>query len=248
MDLDIKNSKGQNLAADIDLPRGKTHCVIMCHGFTSNKDDHFFPELAAAIKRKGVAALRFDFTGNGSSEGTFAEGTFSQQVADVRAVVDYLAKQSKIISIGILGHSMGASVAAMAAAEDVRIKEIALLNCATSLKKSSNKTFFKNFWDYTFKGKFEFIDSKGAAHEVDRKYVKEFRSVNMFNVIQMVRQKKLFVNSTDDKYSDDASKRKLFEVSPGPKKEVRIEGADHNFKGRHKEVIDACVDFFEVYL
>ena len=48
------------------------------------KDACFLPELAAALAAEGQSSLRFDFSGNGESEGEFALAGFSREVSGTR--------------------------------------------------------------------------------------------------------------------------------------------------------------------
>ena len=59
--------------------------------------------------------LRFDFTGLGSSEGEFANTTFSSNVADLVAAADQLRKVKQAPAI-LIGHSLGGAAVLAAAA------------------------------------------------------------------------------------------------------------------------------------
>jgi putative redox protein len=60
--------------------------------------------------------LRFDFSGNGQSQGFFAESTFTKQIKEMQAAVAVL-KARGATRIGLAGHSMGASISVLAGAE-----------------------------------------------------------------------------------------------------------------------------------
>ena len=63
-------SEGQQLAASLDLPeREPLAYALFAHCFTCGKDVLAAKRIAAALAAKGIAVLRFDFTGIGSSEG-----------------------------------------------------------------------------------------------------------------------------------------------------------------------------------
>ena len=83
-------AKGQQLAAALDMPEGATAYALFAHCFTCGKDVLAAKRIAAALAAKGIAVLRFDFTGLGSSEGDFANSTFSSNVADLVHAADHL--------------------------------------------------------------------------------------------------------------------------------------------------------------
>jgi alpha/beta superfamily hydrolase len=66
--------------------------------------------VARALDRHGVATLRFNFRGVGSSQGKFANG--SEEVADVRSAIDLFRKWPGVDSkrLVLVGYSFGAQV------------------------------------------------------------------------------------------------------------------------------------------
>ena len=55
--------------------------MILCHGLGDHKDGFCLPELADSLCALGVSSLRFDFPGNGESEGTFRYGNMRDEVS-----------------------------------------------------------------------------------------------------------------------------------------------------------------------
>ena len=58
--------------------------ALFAHCFTCSKDSRAAKRMAEALAMRGIALLRFDFTGLGSSEGDFANTDFSSNVDDRR--------------------------------------------------------------------------------------------------------------------------------------------------------------------
>ena len=84
-------SEGQQLAAALDLPEGEPMAyALFAHCFTCGKDVLAARRIALALTAKGIAVLRFDFTGLGSSEGDYTNSTFSSNVADLVLAADHL--------------------------------------------------------------------------------------------------------------------------------------------------------------
>src|SRR5207248_3385670 len=74
---------GHQLSAALELPDGEPAAfALFAHCFTCGKDTLAAKRISVALAAKGIAVLRFDFTGLGSSEGDFANSTFSSNVAD----------------------------------------------------------------------------------------------------------------------------------------------------------------------
>ena len=107
---------GQKLAARLDAPdQAPSAYALFAHCFTCGKDVLAAKRIAVALAAKGIATLRFDFTGLGSSEGEFANSTFSSNVADLVRAADHLRETRKAPAI-LIGHSLGGA-AILAAAE-----------------------------------------------------------------------------------------------------------------------------------
>src|SRR3982075_4752539 len=110
-------SEGQQLAAALDLPeREPMAYALFAHGFACGKDVLAARRIALALAAKGIAVLRFDFTGLGSSEGDFANSTFSSNVADLVRAADHLRETRKAPAI-LIGHSLGGAAVLAAAAQ-----------------------------------------------------------------------------------------------------------------------------------
>ncbi len=102
---------------------GSRLTVIMTHGYRNNRVGHSVPQLAVAraLHEMGANVLMFDFRGSGDSDGHLTSvGVFEQRdiLAATQAVSTKWAPQSTIV---ILGYSMGASTALMAAADDPEV-------------------------------------------------------------------------------------------------------------------------------
>jgi pimeloyl-ACP methyl ester carboxylesterase len=108
--------------------RGGMPVVIFVHGISSNRTGEGMTELACMLNARGYGALLFDLRGHGvSGEGTMSGGWHERM--DVLGAFDYLRGRGvSTDSIGLLGMSVGAATAALAAAAEPRIRA-AVLDC-----------------------------------------------------------------------------------------------------------------------
>ena len=110
-------SEGQHLAATLDLPEQEPIAyALFAHCFTCGKDVLAAKRIAVELAAKGIAVLRFDFTGLGSSEGDFANSTFSSNVADLVLAAAHLRQTRKAPAI-LIGHSLGGAAILAAAGQ-----------------------------------------------------------------------------------------------------------------------------------
>ena len=71
--FDFPNAAGQQLTALLQQPTGEPRgYALFAHCFTCSKDSRAARRIAESLAGRGIAVLRFDFTGLGSSEGEFA--------------------------------------------------------------------------------------------------------------------------------------------------------------------------------
>lgn len=83
---------------------GSRHAVLLQHGYGSNKDGFHLRRIAQTLAGGGVGSLRFDFSGNGESSGSFRFANYAAEVDEMKAAADYLSDTGSNL-IGILGHS-----------------------------------------------------------------------------------------------------------------------------------------------
>lgn len=99
--------------------RSKYPVVILFHGFTGSKIENkfLFVRFARKLVQHGLGCVRFDFSGSGESDGTFAEMTFSGEVHEGSEILNRVKKidWADPAKIMITGFSMGGAVATQVA-------------------------------------------------------------------------------------------------------------------------------------
>lgn len=113
-DLRVPGPRGQ-LAAWF-LPARNDCTLICCHGINDNRGQ-WLRQVSDLHRRSGYGALLFDFAGHGDSDGN--QVTYgAREALDVAAVLDYLRARDDVDAtrIAILGYSLGAITATLAAA------------------------------------------------------------------------------------------------------------------------------------
>src|SRR3982750_1518005 len=115
--FDFPNTRGEKLSALLDRPAGQPVAfALLAHCFTCGKDVLAAKRIADGLSARGIAVLRFDFTGLGASEGEFANTTFSSNVGDLVAAADHLRRTHRAPAL-LLGHSVGGAAVLAAAGE-----------------------------------------------------------------------------------------------------------------------------------
>ena len=141
-DISIPTPMGHMLAGTLTLPRGASRgnpvgaIVTVTGSGAQDRDEAIglqgfrpFRQIADALGRAGIAVLRMDDRGTGSSGGTFKGSTSADFAEDIRAGLAYLRTRPEIRAsrLGVLGHSEGAIIAPMVAEKEPALRAIVLL-------------------------------------------------------------------------------------------------------------------------
>ena len=102
------------------LPRPETDQVVIgCHGYRGGKSELI--GIATILWRAGFNVLIFDFHGHGAAAGSNVTLGY-REVQDLYAAIDYVSGRIPAARIGVIGYSMGASVAIMGSARRPEVR------------------------------------------------------------------------------------------------------------------------------
>lgn len=109
---------GKRMYGMLHLPEGMPQGgVVFLHGFGGHRGEagRLFVRAARCLEKKGIACLRFDFTGSGDSEGEDRDMTVLTEVEDALAACDFFQRETGLsnTNLGLLGLSLGGAVAAL---------------------------------------------------------------------------------------------------------------------------------------
>jgi uncharacterized OsmC-like protein/fermentation-respiration switch protein FrsA (DUF1100 family) len=216
---------GQQLAAALELPdREPVAYALFAHCFTCGKDVLAARRIAVALAAKGIAVLRFDFTGIGSSEGDFANTTFSSNVADLVRAADHLRETRKAPAI-LIGHSLGGAAILAAAAQIPDAKAIVTI-AAPSDPAHVTGLFADRVADIREQGKVE-VSLAGRAFPISREFIDDIAEHNLMAHVNKLHRALLVMHApTDDTVSIDNATR-IFLAAKHPKSFVSLVDADH---------------------
>ncbi|KAK1375789.1 BAAT/acyl-CoA thioester hydrolase carboxy-terminal protein [Heracleum sosnowskyi] len=161
----IENSYGQKLVGILH-ETGSKELVIICHGFRSSKERIPMVNLAAAFTNKGISAFRFDFTGNGESEGSFQYGNYRREADELRNVVQFFHAEKRLID-AVIGHSKGGNVVLLYASKYSDVSTVVNISGRFNLERGIEGRLGKDF--------FQRIKQSGYIDVKDRRGKIEYR-------------------------------------------------------------------------
>ena len=235
----FEGSDGVQLAAALDLPDGAIKAyALFAHCFTCGKDVLAARRISAALADRGIAVLRFDFTGLGSSEGEFANSTFSSNVADLVRAADHLRQTRKAPAI-VIGHSFGGAAILAAAGQIAEAK--AVVTIAAPSDPAHVTHFFKDrIEDIRQQGKVE-VSLAGRPFHIKREFIDDVAEQALTDKVSKLHKALLVMHSpTDDTVGIDNATH-IFVAAKHPKSFVSLAGADHLLSQRRDSVYVADV-------
>jgi len=244
----FSGSEGQQLAAALELPEGEAVAfALFAHCFTCGKDVLAAKRIAVALAAKGIAVLRFDFTGLGSSEGDFANTTFSSNVADLVRAADHLRDTRKAPAI-LIGHSLGGA-AILAAAGQIPDAKAVVTIAAPSDPAHVTHFFADRVDDIRKHGNVE-VSLAGRPFHIKREFLDDIAEHNLMDHVAKLHKALLIMQSpTDDTVGIDNATR-IFVAAKHPKSFVSLAGADHLLSDKRDGmyVADVIAAWAERYL
>ena len=223
--FDFLNDRGERLSALLDRPAGKPRAyALFAHCFTCGKDIHAAKRIAAGLTALGIAVLRFDFTGLGSSEGEFANTTFSSNVADLVAAARHMREQGHAPAI-LIGHSLGG--AAILAAADAIPEARAVVTIAAPADPAHVTHMFRDSIDAIRQsGRIE-VSLGGRPFHISREFLDDIESQKQSGRIARLHKALLVFHSPTDEVVGIDNATAIFIAAKHPKSFVSLTGADH---------------------
>jgi uncharacterized OsmC-like protein/fermentation-respiration switch protein FrsA (DUF1100 family) len=216
---------GHQLAAALDLPEQEPLAyALFAHCFTCGKDVLAAKRIATALAAKGIAVLRFDFTGIGSSEGDFANSTFSSNVADLVHAANHLRETRKAPTL-LIGHSLGGAAILACAGQIAEAKAVVTI-AAPSDPEHVTGLFKEQIEDIRKQGRVE-VSLAGRPFTITREFLDDIAEHGLMARVTTMRKAILVMHApTDDTVSIDNATR-IFLSAKHPKSFVSLAGADH---------------------
>jgi uncharacterized OsmC-like protein/fermentation-respiration switch protein FrsA (DUF1100 family) len=216
---------GHQLAAALELPDGEPGAfALFAHCFTCGKDTLAAKRMSVALAAKGIAVLRFDFTGLGSSEGDFANSTFSSNVADLVRAADHLRATRKAPAI-LIGHSLGGA-AILAAAGKISEARAVVTIAAPSDPAYVTGLFKERIDDIRAQGEVE-VSLAGRPFRIKREFLDDIVEHELTKDVTGLHKALLVMHSPVDDTVGIDNATKIFVAAKHPKSFVSLDHADH---------------------
>jgi len=235
--IQFSNLSGEKLAGTFHVPaENSRHGIILGHCFTCSRHTRVLRDLSLALLDVGFKVLRFDFSGNGQSEGNFSESFYSKQVDDIKAAASFISAQD-VSWIGVAGHSMGAMVALLAASQMKNIKAICTLAAKASPLQSFHFLSQDQIQELQSTGRVNFI-SRGRNLELTEAFFADAAKYDLSSIMPSLPQPLMVVHGDMDEIIPVENAYRLHQYKRVNTELAIISGADHMFsQDEHRQEV-----------
>ena len=222
------NQQGEKIAGTLHSPeRPAGGGVVFGHCFTCSRHTRIIREICNELAEKDILALRFDFSGNGQSEGEFSASDYSKQIAEMQTATAVIAEKGAR-RIGLAGHSMGAVIAVLAAARIRTVKAV----CALAGRLSGlNATHFfsqKQLKELKDTGRVSF-NSRGRSLQLSTQFFADAKQYDLPEIVKSLQTPLMVVHGDADEIIPVQNAYLAKTLNPEYTELVVIPGADHMF-------------------
>lgn len=221
----FENSEGESLTGLLEMPTGAIKSyALFAHCFTCSKDNPAAARIALALASRGIAVLRFDFTGLGTSAGDFSDTNFSSNIQDLLVAAQYLEQQYAAPSL-LIGHSLGGAAVLAAAQELPSVKAVVTIGAPATA--SHVKHLFADSYHKLQDQQSVQVELGGRSFNIRRQFIDDLEKYNSVAHIGELRKALLILHAPlDDTVSIDEAAR-IFTAAKHPKSFVSLDHADH---------------------
>ncbi|KAK1603190.1 hypothetical protein QYE76_016560 [Lolium multiflorum] len=240
----IMNRYGEKLVGVLH-EAGSKDIVVLCHGFRSSKESRTIMGLTDALTSEKISVFRFDFSGNGESEGTFQYGNYYKEVEDLHAVIQHL-KDQKRDTRAIAGHSKGGDVVIIYASMYQDVSRIINMSGRFDLKRGIADRLGNDYMERI--NQHGFIDvgqKKGQSiYRVTKESLMDRLKIDMQSACMSIDPncRVLTVHGSDDDVVPSEDAIEFHKYISNHELHI-IEGADHRYSSHQLELANIVVKF-----
>jgi alpha/beta superfamily hydrolase len=227
--IEFPGATGAQLAARLDSPPEPRAFAVFAHCFTCGMDVFAASRIAEGLTRRGIAVLRFDFTGIGSSEGEFANTNFSSNVDDLVAAADYLRQNHGPPTL-LIGHSLGGAAVLAAASRVPDATAVATIGAPANAAHVIHN-FAANLSEIAEKGTAE-VTLAGREFTITRQFLDDLAEQNILSGLGDMKKALLVCHAPRDEYVGIENASAIFAAARHPKSFLSLDTADHLLHNR----------------
>jgi len=222
--VEFPGALGARLSARLDSPAAPPLAyALFAHCFTCSKDTRAATYLSAALAERGIATLRFDFTGLGGSDGEFANTNFSSNIGDLLAAAGFLRERFRAPEL-LVGHSLGGAAVLAAAPKIPEATGVAAI--AAPFDPAHVLRLIPRRDEIERTGEAE-VQLAGRAFRIKQQFLDDLADQRLGEAVRGMGKALLVMHSPRDDTVDIDNATRIFQAARHPKSFVSLDPADH---------------------
>ncbi len=224
--LTFENRDGVRLSARLDLPADGPPLAyaLFAHCFTCSKNLKAVGHINQALTRRGIAVLRFDFTGLGESEGDFADTNFSSNIEDLIDAAGFLEETREAPRI-LIGHSLGGAAVLQAAAALASVRAVATIGAPYDPAHVTH--LFEDAADEIVASGEARVSLAGRSFTIKKQFLDDLEAQRVDRNLRDLGRALLIFHSPVDRIVGVDNAALIFQAARHPKSFVSLDQADH---------------------
>lgn len=224
--FEFLNQNGIRLSGSLEMPEGiQRGWALFAHCFTCGKNNLAAVRIARELASVGIGVLRFDFTGLGDSEGSFADASFSLNVQDLVSAADAMQAAGMPPRL-LVGHSLGGSAMLAAAGRIASAHAIATIAAPFDVAQVLHLLDPAGLARLDTEGQ-AMVQVVGRPMSVGKVFVDDLRKHDSGARIAALRRPLLLLHAPQDRTVDIGNATRIFLAARHPKSFVSLDDADH---------------------
>ena len=222
--VSFTNRDGHLLAGRLNLPVGPHRgSAVFAHCFTFSKDTLAAVRVSQGLAERGIAVLRFDFTGLGQSDGDFASSGFVGNLSDLEDACQWLADEYHAPDL-LIGHSLGGAAVLALAEAMPHIKGIA---CIGAPAVASHVLHLFDGATSDHDADRLAVSIGGRPFEVQTSFLEDLKKRTSLDHIGRLRADLLILHAPQDAIVGIENAAEIFTAAKHPKSFVSLDKANH---------------------
>lgn len=231
--LTFQDRAGRRVAGVLAAPDTPTdRLAVLLHGFLSNKNSTTNKALTREFNQIGIATFRFDFFGQGESEGPFEKITCTAAIEEAEAALQ-LVQSKGYRRIGLIGSSFGGLIALLTAARhagDPGLGSLALKCPVPDFEEMLRLEFGRQgIEEWRQLGTIPDITGGPGRVKLHYAFYEDCARHPGYDAAKVITVPTLIVQGDCDEYVPLHQSRRLYEALQSVKRLDVLPGADHGF-------------------
>jgi putative redox protein len=223
--VSFPGASGAMLAARLEAPAERPRAyALFAHCFTCSKDTKAATYISAALAERGIAVLRFDFTGLGGSEGDFANTNFSSNIGDLVAAANFLRKTYRAPAL-LIGHSLGGT-AMLAAAQKIP-ETLAVATIGSPYGPDHVLRLLKDSLGAIQAEGEALVEIAGREFRIKKQFLDDIQGRKLGDTVARLGRALMVMHSPRDTVVGIENATMIFTAAKHPKSFVSLDPADH---------------------